>query len=63
MLPHDSVKVLKQREVFLLPPGNGGDVLGPLAGLLNRMWKLVRPIVTDPNVHPKHGWRHRFSTI
>ncbi|TXN06944.1 hypothetical protein FV222_03850 [Methylobacterium sp. WL103] len=54
---------MKQREVFFLPPGNGGDVLGPLAGLLNRMPKFVRPIVPDPNVQPYHRWRHLFTTI
>ena len=47
---------------LFLTSGNGGDVLGPLAGLLNRMREFVRPIVPDPNVQPNHGWRHLFST-
>ena len=38
-------------------------MLGPLAGLLNRMREFVRPIVPDPNVQPNHGWRHLFTTI
>ena len=48
---------------LFLTPGIGGDVLGPLAGLLNRMREFVRPIVPDPNVQPNHGWRHLFTTI
>ncbi|WP_187273044.1 phage integrase N-terminal SAM-like domain-containing protein [Methylobacterium sp. WL69] len=48
---------------LFLTPGKGGDVLGPLAGLLNRMREFVRPIVPDPNVQPNHGWRHLFTTI
>ena len=48
---------------LFLTPGKGGDVLGPLSGLLNRMREFVRPIVPDPNVQPNHGWRHLFTTI
>ncbi|AWN38927.1 DUF6538 domain-containing protein [Methylobacterium radiodurans] len=48
---------------LFLTPGKGGDVLGPLAGLLNRMREFVRPVVPDPNVQPNHGWRHLFTTI
>ena len=40
-----------------------GDVLGPLQGLKNRLAEFAREIVTDPNVAPMHGWRHRFKTI
>ncbi len=47
---------------LFLYPGKQGDVLGPLAGLLNRMREFVRPIVPDPNVQPNHGWRHLFTT-
>lgn len=48
--------------LFLLP-GKQGDVLGPLQGLKNRLAEFAREIVTDPNVAPNHGWRHRFKTI
>lgn len=48
---------------LFLTPAEGGDVLGPLSGLLNRMREFVRPIVPDPNVQPNHGWRHLFTTI
>ena len=35
----------------------------PLQGLKNRLAEFARSIVTDPNVAPNHGWRHRFKTI
>jgi hypothetical protein len=40
-----------------------GDVLGPLRGLKNRLAEFARVLVTDPNVAPMHGWRHRFKTV
>jgi integrase len=40
-----------------------GDVLGPLQGLKNRLAEFAREIITDPNVAPMHGWRHRFKTV
>ncbi|MBB3952352.1 DUF6538 domain-containing protein [Aureimonas jatrophae] len=43
--------------------GKEGDVLGPLQGLKNRLSAFVRTVVTDPNVAPFHGWRHRFKTV
>ena len=48
-----------------VPQGGGesGDVLGPLRGLKNRLGEFSRSIVTDPNVAPMHGWRHRFKTV
>lgn len=48
---------------LFLTPAKGGNVLGPLDGLLNRMREFIRPIVPDPRVQPNHGWRHLFSTI
>ena len=38
-------------------------MLGPLQGLKNRLAEFAREIVTDPNVAPMHGWRHRFKTV
>lgn len=29
----------------------------------NRVTEFVRRIVTDPDVQPNHGWRHRFKTV
>jgi len=29
----------------------------------NRVTDFVRTIVTDPNVPPNHGWRHKFKTV
>jgi len=43
--------------------GKDWDVLGPLQGLKYRLAEFSRSIVTDPNVAPMHGWRHRFKTV
>jgi integrase len=48
---------------LFLKPSKSGDVLGPLQGLKNRLSEFVRGIVTDPNVAPMHGFRHRFKTV
>lgn len=55
------VKASPEGHLFL-KLGKGGDVLGPLQALKNRMVEFVRPIVPDPNVQPNHGWRHLFTT-
>ncbi|MBM0204542.1 phage integrase N-terminal SAM-like domain-containing protein, partial [Micromonospora sp. STR1s_5] len=47
---------------LFLTPGREGDVLGPLQGLKNRLAEFARSIVSDTNVAPNHGWRHRFKT-
>jgi integrase len=51
-----------QGHLFLTPAADG-DVLGPLQGLKNRLAEFARTIVSDPNVAPNHGWRHRFKTV
>lgn len=56
------VEASAEGPLFLMP-AKDGDVLGPLAGLLNRMREFVRPIVPDVNVQPNHGWRHLFTTM
>ncbi len=48
---------------LFLEPAPSGDVLGPLQGLKNRLAEFARQTVTDPNVMPNHGWRHRFKTL
>ncbi len=48
---------------LFLKVGKDGDVLGPLQGVKNRLAEFARAIVTDPNVAPNHGWRHRFKTV
>jgi integrase len=48
---------------LFLKPNKSGDVLGPLQGLKNRLAEFSRAIVTDPNVAPMHGFRHRFKTV
>jgi hypothetical protein len=48
---------------LFLKIGKEGEVLGPLQGIKNRLAEFARAIVTDPNVAPNHGWRHRFKTV
>jgi integrase len=48
---------------LFLTPGSDGDVLGPLQGVKNRLAEFARAVVSDPNVAPNHGWRHRFKTV
>ena len=48
---------------LFLKPGSGGDVLGPLRGLKNRLTEFVRIVLLDKRVAPNHGWRHRFKTV
>lgn len=42
---------------------SGGNVLGPLKALKNRLREFVRDVVSDSTVDPNHGWRHRFKTV
>jgi integrase len=48
---------------LFLTPALGGDVLGPLQSLKNRLTEFARAMVPDRNVAPNHGWRHRFKTV
>lgn len=43
--------------------GESVTVAGPLQALKNRLAEFARTIVTDPNVAPNHGWRHRFASL
>ena len=36
---------------------------GALRGLKNRLAEFARTFVSDPDVAPNHGWRHRFKTV
>jgi integrase len=47
--------------LFLKPSPTG--VLGPLQGVKNRLAEFSRGIVTDANVAPMHGWRHRWKSL
>jgi integrase len=48
---------------LFLKPNSAGEVLGPLRALKNRLAEFGRLIVSDPDVAPTHGWRHRFKTV
>jgi integrase len=50
-------------QYLFLRPATDGDVLGPWQGVKNRLQEFARAIVTDRNVAPNHGWRHRFKTV
>jgi len=39
------------------------SVSGPLQGVEKRLQQFARAIVSDRNVAPTHGWRHRFKTV
>lgn len=47
---------------LFLTPAADGTVQGPWRGIKNRITEFARTVVTDPNVAPNHGWRHRFKT-
>ena len=49
--------------LFVRPAKDGGGVSGPRQGVEKRLQEFARSIVTDPNVAPNHGWRHRFKTV
>jgi len=49
--------------LFLTPAKATGDILGPLGGVKNRLAEFARQYVTDMEVKPNHGWRHRFKTL
>jgi site-specific recombinase XerD len=53
----------KAGHLFITPNRKTNDVLGPLQGITNRLGEQARKIVSDPEVKPNHGWRHRFKTI
>jgi integrase len=52
----------KPGHLFITPKPDG-SVEGPLNTVKNRVADAVRETITDPNVAPNHGWRHRFKTI
>ena len=58
----DFVEAAPMGHLFLRPAANG-DVLGPLQGVKNRLAEFARRVITDPNVAPMHGLRHRFKTL
>jgi integrase len=58
---------LRVREDHKPSPAGGVQgsqaVLGPLQGVKNRLAEFSRGIVTDANVAPMHGWRHRWKSL
>ena len=56
------VKAAPPGHLFLTPSADTG-VVGPWRGVKNRITEFVRTVVSDKNVAPNHGWRHRFKTV
>jgi integrase len=48
---------------LFLNVGPGGKVRGVLKALTSRLALVAREAMSDPDVQPMHGWRHRFKTI
>lgn len=49
--------------LFLDEPRNEADLRGKWQTVKNRVSEFVREVVTDKDVAPNHGWRHRFKTV
>ncbi len=58
----DFVRQSKPGHLFLTKDAEG-SVMGSLKSLKTRLSFFARLTVTDPNVAPNHGWRHRFKTV
>lgn len=56
-----SVATAPNGYLFLTPTKKGGW-RGPWQAVKNRVSEFVREVVSDPQVQPSHGWRHRFIT-
>ncbi|SBW12739.1 Site-specific recombinase XerD [uncultured Alphaproteobacteria bacterium] len=48
---------------LFITPDKDGDVRSSWRTMKNRVTEFARTVVTDPNVAPNHGWRHRFKTV
>lgn len=48
---------------LFLNVGPSENPRGALRGLKNRLAEFGRTFVSDPEVAPNHGWRHRFKTV
>jgi integrase len=59
----DFVKASKGGYLFISPSGDELGVRKAVKTARNKVNMLVREVVSDPNVDPSHGWRHRFKTV
>lgn len=48
---------------LFLKPNAKGEIRGSWNSAKNRLREFARQVITDPNVKPNHGWRHRFVTM
>lgn len=50
--------------LFMVPADNTDEAKrGAWRTVKNRLSEFVREVVTDPDVQPNHGWRHRMETL
>lgn len=56
------VQTCPERYLFVRP-NKDGEVRGAVRTAANRVRDFVRLAVSDPEVQPNHGWRHRFKTL
>lgn len=60
----DFVKNAPDEFLFLSPQSLTPEgFAGALKSGKTRVTEFVREVLTDPNVQPNHGWRHRFLTV
>jgi integrase len=56
--------IRSQADGYLFLKANAkGEIRGSWNSAKNRLREFVRQVVTDPDVKPNHGWRHRFITV
>jgi integrase len=48
---------------LFITPTKAGGWRGPWQAVKNRVGEFARQVISDPQVKPSHGWRHRFVTL
>ncbi len=59
----DFVKQATTGYLFISPAKDELGVRRAVKIARNKVNVFVREVVSDPNVNPSHGWRHRFKTV
>jgi integrase len=59
----DFVKASGAGYLFISPRDDELGVRMAVKTARNKVNRFVREVVSDPNVDPSHGWRHRFKTV
>lgn len=53
----------KPGHLFVTPKDEELGIRNALKTARNKVNEFVREVVSDKNVNPSHGWRHRFKTV